>query len=179
VTEPSTFDLARALGHALSARGWRVATAESCTGGLVAGAITDVPGSSVWFDRGFVTYSDEAKHAMLAVPDDVLQTHGAVSEPTARAMVAGALQRSLADAAVAITGVAGPGGGTPAKPVGMVCFAWGTRWSPPTAQTRRLPGDRAEVRRASVALALEGLLALARGNAPAPDRWPPSFGNSA
>jgi len=115
--------LATALGDALRARGWTVATAESCTGGLVAGAITEVAGSSEWFDRGFVTYSNDAKVALLGVPPALIDQYGAVSEQVARAMAEGALAHSRADAAVAITGIAGPGGATPGKPVGMVCIA--------------------------------------------------------
>ena len=153
--------LAVELGVALRARGWLCATAESCTGGLVAGAITDIAGSSEWFDRGYVTYSDEAKIAMLHVPPATLAEHGAVSEPTARAMAIGALAQSRANVAVAITGIAGPGGAVPGKPVGTVCFAWAARGGEPRVETRHLPGDRAAVRHASVALALAGLIALA------------------
>jgi len=112
-----TAGLAIALGRALAERGFRAATAESCTGGLVAAAITDIPGSSAWFDRGFVTYTDDAKRTDLGVPAELLATHGAVSEPVARAMADGALARSAADVAVSITGIAGPGGATPGKPV--------------------------------------------------------------
>jgi nicotinamide-nucleotide amidase len=154
--------LAIELGAALRARGWLCATAESCTGGLVAGAITDVAGSSEWFDRGYVTYSNEAKIAMLAVPPETLAVHGAVSEPTALAMAIGALVQSRAQAAVAITGIAGPGGAVPGKPVGTVCFAWAARDCEPRVETRQLPGDRAAVRAASVAIALRGLIGLAR-----------------
>jgi nicotinamide-nucleotide amidase len=152
--------LAVAVGRALVDRGAMCATAESCTGGLVAGAITDIPGSSAWFDRGFVTYTNEAKTEMLAVPAEVLAVHGAVSEATVRAMVAGALTHSAASYAVAITGVAGPGGGSPDKPVGLVCFAWAQRGGHVEVATHRFPGDRADVRRASVVTALAGLHAL-------------------
>lgn len=148
--------LARELGESLVAKQAMCVTAESCTGGLVAGAITDIAGSSGWFERGFVTYSNEAKQELLGVPEATLRAHGAVSEATARAMAEGALAHSRAQFAVAITGVAGPGGGTPGKPVGMVCFAWagpgGTR-----AETLHFPGDRAAVRHASVRAALAGL----------------------
>lgn len=154
--------LARQLGVLLGERKLMCATAESCTGGLVAGAITDIAGSSGWFDRGFVTYSNEAKMEMLGVPEATLAQHGAVSEPTARAMAEGALARSRAHVAVAITGVAGPGGGSPEKPVGMVCFAWGVRDAPTRVVTRQFGGDRGDVRRASVVEALAGLLAAAR-----------------
>src|SRR5207248_11796847 len=126
----------------------------------VAGAITAIAGSSDWFDRGFVTYSNEAKREMLDVDDSILRAHGAVSEPTAMAMAEGALARSDAMLSVAITGIAGPGGGTPSKPVGMVCFGWAKRAGATTSSTHVLPGDRAEVRHASVVIALRGLVAL-------------------
>jgi len=154
--------LAERLGAALQARGWTAATAESCTGGLVAGAITDVAGSSAWFDRGFVTYSNAAKEAMLGVGAGLIDEHGAVSEPVARAMARGAIERSGADVAVAITGVAGPGGGTIAKPVGLVWFAFALRSGALDASSRRFDGDRAAVREAAVAFALEGLARVAQ-----------------
>ena len=153
---------AAALGEALRARGWMCATAESCTGGLVAGAITAIAGSSEWFERGFVTYSNEAKATMLHVPQATLEAHGAVSEPTARAMAVGALAQSLAHVAVAITGIAGPGGAVPGKPVGTVCFAWAARGGAVRVETRLVPGDRAAVRDTAVAHALDGLIALAK-----------------
>ena len=156
VAVPST--LAIELGLVLAARRRIVATAESCTGGLIAGAITDVPGSSGWFDRGFVTYSDEAKVEMLGVRGDTLAAYGAVSEATAAEMASGALERSAADLAVAVTGVAGPDGGTEDKPVGMVCFAWARRGRAVDTLTLHFPGDRAEVRSATVAVALSGLI---------------------
>jgi nicotinamide-nucleotide amidase len=152
--------LAAEAGRQLRTRGWRVATAESCTGGLVAGAITAIAGSSEWFERGFVTYSNAAKAEMLGVPAELIDRHGAVSEPVAAAMVAGAVAHSAADCALAVTGVAGPGGGTAAKPVGMVCFGWIARGSDPRTATLYLPGDRAAVRDASVHAALSGLLEL-------------------
>ena len=154
----SNRELSIDLGAVLSARGWTAATAESCTGGLVAGAITDIAGSSGWFERGFVTYSNEAKVELLGVRAETLARHGAVSEATARAMVAGALERSLASIAVAVTGIAGPGGGTPDKPVGLVWFAWAVRGGSVEAISHRFPGDRAAVREASVGVALAGLL---------------------
>ena len=153
--------LAAELGRRMLALHWRIATAESCTGGLVAGAITTIAGSSDWFDRGFVTYSNESKRELLGVDEAILRDHGAVSEPTAIAMAQGALKRSDATLSVAITGVAGPGGGTPAKPVGMVCFAWAKQGSATVSTTHYLAGDRAEVRHASVAVALRGLIDLA------------------
>ena len=153
-----SFELAVRLGRALQGRQWTIATAESCTGGLIAGAITDVAGSSTWFDRGFVTYSNAAKTEMLGVRPETLATLGAVSEATAREMAAGALARSGADIAVAVTGVAGPAGGTPEKPVGLVCFAWAIRDSALESRTERFPGDRAAVRAATVERALEGTI---------------------
>jgi nicotinamide-nucleotide amidase len=154
--------LAVELGRVLVSRALRVATAESCTGGLVAGAITDVAGSSRWFDRGFVTYSNVAKIELLGVQAETLARHGAVSEAVAREMVAGALARSRVDLAVAITGIAGPGGGSPEKPVGLVWIAWGLRGGATVAIEHRFPGDRAAVRAASVEAALAGLVERAR-----------------
>ena len=153
--------LAQRLGRVLAERRWTAATAESCTGGLVAGAITDVAGSSAWFDRGFVTYSNDAKSKLLGVRDETLAAHGAVSEATAREMAAGALARSAADIAVAVTGIAGPAGGSPGKPVGLVCFAWARRGGPVDALTVHFTGDRATVRSAAVAAALAGLISRA------------------
>ena len=150
--------LAAELGERLLAQRWRVATAESCTGGLVAGAITTIAGSSDWFDRGLVTYSNAAKRELLDVSQSVLDAHGAVSEPTAIAMAEGALQRSDAALTVAVTGIAGPGGGTPEKPVGMVCFAWARKDGATISGTHYLSGNRADVRQASVAIALRGLI---------------------
>ena len=151
--------LAAELGVRLVGRKALCVTAESCTGGLVAGAITAVAGSSGWFDRGFVTYSNEAKMEALGVPEATLAQHGAVSEATARAMAEGALARSRANIAVAVTGVAGPSGGSPEKPVGMVCFAWAQSGAGATVATHHFPGDRQAVREASVAVALQGMLA--------------------
>lgn len=150
--------LSARLGEALLARGWRLATAESCTGGAVAAAITDIAGSSQWFDRGFVTYSNRAKQEMLGVRAETLQRYGAVSEATVREMVSGAIARSGVETALAISGIAGPGGGTPEKPVGTVCFAWATACGGPLTRTVLLSGDRLAVRAASVVTALQGLL---------------------
>jgi nicotinamide-nucleotide amidase len=146
----------------LKGRGWMLVTAESCTGGWVAEAVTMISGSSAWFERGFVTYTDLAKQEMLGVQSATLALHGAVSEPTVREMVVGALARSRADVAVSVSGVAGPTGGTPAKPVGMVCLGWSVRGREPISLTRHFPGDREAVRRSAVIEALEGLLQLAR-----------------
>jgi nicotinamide-nucleotide amidase len=146
------------------ARKLMVATAESCTGGLVAGALTDIAGSSAVVDRGFVTYTNEAKHQMLGVPNATLERHGAVSRETAEAMARGALGHASADLAVAITGIAGPGGGSADKPVGLVHFAAASRNGDLIHRERRF-GDigRGEVRRRSVLQALSMLTELARG----------------
>ncbi len=151
------YRLAIALGRAALERKVRITTAESCTGGLVAGAITAVAGSSDWFDCGFITYSNDAKIGQLAVPPRTIEQFGAVSEETALAMAEGALGASRAQWAVAVTGIAGPAGGTLDKPVGTVCFAW---LGPGVAKASRirLSGDRADVRRESVRIALEGIL---------------------
>jgi nicotinamide-nucleotide amidase len=149
--------LAEQLAHALKVAGLSLATAESCTGGGLAQVLTAVPGSSLWFERGFVSYSNLAKREMLGVKTGTLARHGAVSEPVARAMAEGALSHSHADLAVAITGIAGPGGGTPDKPVGMVCFAWARRKEDTRSTTLHFPGDRAAVRRQAMAAAIEGL----------------------
>jgi len=149
--------LVERLAQALTARGWMMATAESCTGGRIAGACTDRAGSSDWFERGFVTYSNAAKTELLGVPADLIAAHGAVSEPVARAMAAGARAHAPVQVSVAVTGVAGPGGGSAAKPVGTVWFGWAT---PQGVETEcvRFDGDRAAVRQATVAHALAGLL---------------------
>ena len=149
--------LASQLGQQLIAREAMVTTAESCTGGLVAAALTDIAGSSAWFERGFVTYSNHAKVEMLGVDADLIETRGAVSEDVARAMAEGALLESRAQLAVSITGIAGPGGGTRDKPVGTVCFGWANG---DTVHTERLvfAGDRRAVREQTVLHALQGLL---------------------
>lgn len=149
--------LAAELGRRLLARGWRIATAESCTGGLVAGAITAIAGSSDWFERGFVTYSNDAKQELLGVAAATLKEHGAVSEETAREMALGALARSKGSVSLAITGIAGPTGGSAAKPVGTVCFAWAAQ-GVARSETRHFKGDRESVRRQSVVRALEGVI---------------------
>ena len=150
-------DLARRLGDRLLARGWMAAAAESCTGGWIAKTLTDVPGSSGWFDRGFVTYTNAAKQDLLGVDGATLAAHGAVSEATVRAMAAGALDRSGAQVAVAVSGVAGPTGGTPDKPVGTVWLAWARRDGTTDTRHRRFDGDREAVRRQAVAEAIQGL----------------------
>jgi nicotinamide-nucleotide amidase len=152
------YELALEVGQALKRRGWLLVTAESCTGGWVGEAVTMVSGSSEWFECGFITYTDAAKQEMLGVEAATLRAHGAVSEPTVRQMVAGALARSNGDIALAVSGVAGPTGGSPAKPVGTVCLAWGVRGGEPTAVTHHFTGDREAVRRQSVIEVLEGVL---------------------
>jgi len=147
-----------ALASALRARGWKIATAESCTGGLIAAACTAVAGSSDWFERGFVTYSNEAKAELLGVPMALITAHGAVSAEVARAMAEGALAHSRAELAVAVTGIAGPGGATPGKPVGTVWLAIARVGAAAQAELLTLAGDRAAVREQSVRRALQRLL---------------------
>lgn len=155
--EPLVADLADALRGA----GLHMATAESCTGGLIAAACTALAGSSDWFERGFVTYSNQAKTELLGVPEALLHAHGAVSEPVARAMALGALQRAPVQRAVAVTGIAGPGGAVPGKPVGTVWLAWawcdGAGVPQVDARLLQLDGDRAAVRHATVVAALQAL----------------------
>jgi nicotinamide-nucleotide amidase len=152
------FDLAVRVGEALSRRGLMLVTAESCTGGWIGQCVTMVSGSSAWFERGFVTYTNVAKMEMLGVSPATLDKHGAVSEQTVREMAQGALARSRGDVAVAVSGVAGPTGGTAAKPVGTVCLAWAQREGATRSVTLHLDGDRDTVRRAAVVAALEGVL---------------------
>jgi nicotinamide-nucleotide amidase len=148
--------LARNVGDALLARGWHAATAESCTGGWIAKALTDIQGSSLWFTTGYVTYANEAKIRELGVPEELLTSHGAVSEPVVTAMAAAAKDHARVDVTVAVSGIAGPDGGSAEKPVGTVWFAWafpeGLK-----SEARRFTGDREAVRRFAVAYALEGL----------------------
>jgi nicotinamide-nucleotide amidase len=160
VSDEELQQLARELGDKLLARGWILATAESCTGGWVGQLVTAIPGSSHWYERGFITYANAAKIEMLGVLEATLAAHGAVSEETASAMAAGALKHSHADAALAITGIAGPGGGTPQKPVGLVCYGWALADGTLMSSTCRLDGDREEIRSRAVAAALRGLLEL-------------------
>ena len=150
-------ELAKTLGERLKRSGDMLVAAESCTGGWAAQAVTSVAGSSDWFERGYVTYSNAAKEELLGVRSDTLKKHGAVSEETAREMAQGALERGKGTIALAITGVAGPSGGSREKPVGMVCFAWATKRGV-TVETKRFSGDRESVRRQSVIHALQGVL---------------------
>ena len=152
-----TLQLCEQLARALQDKGWMMATAESCTGGMIAARCTDLAGSSNWFERGLVTYSNAAKSELLGVPADLIQQHGAVSEPVARAMASGAAHHAHVQVSVAVTGIAGPSGGSAEKPVGTVWFAWcvGGQLS---SECRVFVGDRAAVREATVGHALQGLL---------------------
>jgi nicotinamide-nucleotide amidase len=154
------YELSGRVGDALKARKLMMAAAESCTGGWIGQAITMVPGSSKWFDRGFVTYTNEAKQDMLGVGAETLKEFGAVSEQTVREMAAGALARSRAQVAVAVSGIAGPDGGSRQKPVGTVMLAWGEKGGAINTQSIHFPGDRDAVRRQTVIAALDGMLAL-------------------
>jgi len=154
------YELSGRVGDALKARKLMMAAAESCTGGWIGQTITMVPGSSKWFDRGFVTYTNDAKQDMLGVGAETLKEFGAVSEQTVREMVAGALARSRAQVAVAVSGIAGPDGGSRQKPVGTVMLAWGEKGGAINAQSIHFPGDRDAVRRQTVIAALDGMLAL-------------------
>lgn len=144
----------------LKKNNWQLVTAESCTGGLIASQLTDIPGSSAWFERGFVTYSNLAKQEMLAVPAQLLLQHGAVSEPVAAAMAAGALQASAGQIALSVTGIAGPDGGTAQKPVGTICFGWAGKGVEVRTLTKQFAGSRQEVRLAACQQALQGVFLL-------------------
>ncbi len=148
------------LGRALQANNWSMAAAESCTGGWLAKSVTDVAGSSAWFDRGFVTYSNLSKQELLGVLPETLQQYGAVSEATVREMALGALRHSQADCSVAISGIAGPGGATMDKPVGLVWLAWGLRDGMVQARAFHFAGDREAVRAQAVLAGMEGLLGM-------------------
>ena len=150
--------LSRLVGDHLAARSWRLATAESCTGGWVAEVVTATAGSSGWFDCGFITYSNDAKCALLGVSSLTLARHGAVSEATTAAMAKGTLERSEADVALSISGIAGPGGGSPRRPVGTVCFGWARIGEAPQTATCRFEGDRESIRRQAVVFSLEELV---------------------
>jgi nicotinamide-nucleotide amidase len=159
------YRLAQALGEKLKSQGLMLACAESCTGGWIGEVVTAVPGSSEWFERGFITYSNAAKQEMLGVQAPTLQAHGAVSEQVVLEMAAGALAHSAAHIAVSVSGVAGPGGGTAAKPVGMVCVGWCIEQREPCAATYRFAGDREAIRRQAVLQALHGVLKILDGKA--------------
>ncbi|MFO7285222.1 MAG: RNA 2',3'-cyclic phosphodiesterase [Gammaproteobacteria bacterium] len=164
-TDAELESLARRLGEALAARGWTAATAESCTGGWISKAITDIAGSSRWFGAGYVVYSNDAKTKTLGVPAELIAEAGAVSEPVVTALAEAARERAGADIAVAVSGIAGPGGGTPEKPVGTVWFAWAGPHGTVT-ERQQFDGDREAVRRQTVALALEGLIDAAEWRTP-------------
>jgi nicotinamide-nucleotide amidase len=152
--------LARRLAEAMLAHKYKLVSAESCTGGGIAQLVTSIPGSSEWFDRGFVTYSNDAKREMLGVSHEVLDSFGAVSEECAAAMVEGAINNSHADLALSVTGIAGPDGGSAEKPMGTVCFGWSQR-DVETLSTRVMfDGDREQVRQQSMLMAIQGLLDL-------------------
>jgi nicotinamide-nucleotide amidase len=158
--DKTLYDLAERAGRALMRRGLMLVTAESCTGGWIAEAVTSVPGSSEWFERGFVTYTYISKREMVGVRGETLEKHGAVSEPVVREMATGAIEHSHAQVAIAVSGVAGPSGGSPDKPVGTVCFAWEIKDGAEKVETRRFRGDREAVRRESVVHALEVMIEL-------------------
>lgn len=160
MAEQRWYQLAEQVGEALKTRSLMLATAESCTGGGVGAAVTAVPGSSDWFERGFITYTHISKREMLGVKPVTLEQYGAVSEQTVKEMAAGALANSHAQVALAVSGVAGPAGGTREKPVGTVCLAWALKNGEPVAETRHYAGDRAAVRSQSVERALTGVLEL-------------------
>lgn len=153
-----TLSLVQTLAACLLGKGWQMATAESCTGGLIAAACTELAGSSAWFDRGFVTYSNQAKTELLGVDAALIAAHGAVSEPVARAMAEGAVQRASVQLSVAVTGIAGPTGGSPDKPVGTVWLAWAVAGMPTRTQRCLFEGDRAQIRQQTCLIALQGLV---------------------
>lgn len=158
--ENELYLLSEKIGRRLQNRGLRIATGESCTGGWIAQTITDVPGSSVWFDRGFVTYSNQAKVQLLDVEAETLADFGAVSEEVAKQMLAGVLRHSEADIAIAVTGIAGPGGGSEEKPVGTVYIGWQFKNSQPVVEKINLCGDRYQIRKKTVVFSLSKLLTL-------------------
>ncbi len=157
-TDDALYEKANQLGRALSEQGFWLCTAESCTGGWLGKVLTDVSGSSAWYERGFITYTNQAKQEMLGVSKEVLVEYGAVSESTVLAMARGALAHSRADFSVAITGIAGPGGATPRKPVGTVWFAWARNNDFIHSELHQFIGDREEVRRQAVQQAVQGVM---------------------
>ena len=154
-------DLTKTLAEILLSRNWTVSLAESCTGGLVSATLTELAGSSEWFERGYITYSNEAKTECLEVPARLIESHGAVSEPVAKAMAEGARINSGSDVAISVTGIAGPSGGTAEKPVGTVCFGWATE-NQTLTKTMHFNGDRQAVRQQATEFALTELIALLR-----------------
>lgn len=167
---PSIEALVGELAQALLAQGWQLTTAESCTGGLIAASCTEMAGSSAWFERGFITYSNASKTELLGVDPELIDTNGAVSEAVACAMAQGALQRSRAQVAVAVTGVAGPSGGSADKPVGTVWLAWAAQGGPAVSVRCQFAGGRAQVRWATVQRGLQGLIELLGAQTLAPGR---------
>jgi nicotinamide-nucleotide amidase len=163
MTDEKLYQLAERVGKALKAKGMMMASAESCTGGWIAQAVTAVPGSSAWFERGFVTYTYISKREMLGVKNETLEAHGAVSQETVHEMTVGALAHSHAQVAVSVSGTAGPSGGTPEKPVGTVCFGWGTKDGVVCTAVMHFNGDREAVRRQAVVFALERVLNVVVG----------------
>jgi nicotinamide-nucleotide amidase len=157
-----TTSLLEEIATTLKRLHWQLVTAESCTGGLISCSITDLPGSSAWFERGFITYSNLAKQEMLGVSEALIRKHGAVSREVASAMVTGALDHSVGQVALAVTGIAGPDGGSVEKPVGTVCFAWCVRDNPPILLKKQFKGLRQEIRLAACHEALLGALELIR-----------------
>ncbi len=164
--DPGLSDRAQRVGETLSARSWMLTTAESCTGGWIGECVTMVAGSSGWYDRGFITYTNAAKMQMLGVRAETLRDHGAVSEATVVEMALGALARSDAHIAVAVSGIAGPGGATAGKPVGTVCVGWAVAGGEAWVRSVRFGGDRESVRRQAVLVALDGVISLAQGKGP-------------
>jgi nicotinamide-nucleotide amidase len=165
----NALDTAKELANLLETAGWKVALAESCTGGLVCATLTELAGSSNWFERGYITYSNQAKTECLGVPIELIESHGAVSEAVARAMAEGAQRNTKVKAAASITGIAGPSGGSSAKPVGTVCFGWAIQSEEAvatTCQTKLFTGDRQAVRQQATAFALEELLTLLKAVKP-------------
>ena len=160
----NALNIAKELASVLAPQGWKIALAESCTGGLVCATLTELAGSSDWFECGYITYSNQAKTESLGVPADLIKSYGAVSEPVAKAMAEGALANAKVKAAIAITGIAGPAGGSAAKPVGTVCFGWsiqnGSDAIETTCTTKVFQGDRQAVRLQATSYALAELLAL-------------------
>jgi nicotinamide-nucleotide amidase len=152
--------LLQEVASSLKKRHWQLVTAESCTGGLIAASVTDCAGSSSWFERGFITYSNLSKQEILDVPEELIIKHGAVSKEVAGAMVAGALHHSVGQIALAVTGIAGPDGGSIEKPVGTVCFAWAIRDSAPNLLKKQFKGNRQDIRLAACQEALQGILRL-------------------
>lgn len=148
------------IAYLLKQYNWQLVTAESCTGGLISAYLTEIPGSSAWYERGFVTYSNLAKQEMLLVPEELLAQYGAVSEEVALAMAVGALRHSAGSLSVSVTGIAGPEGGSIEKPVGTVCFGWATHNTPPHTLRKQFKGTRQEIRLAACQQALQGILSI-------------------